>query len=91
MVSLETAYAVVVVALLLFALGLGLRVLTQIAIEGLERQRERTGGDRHPDANEDVNPSPAGTASSDRQVVCPNCDTQNSQEFAYCRHCTEPL
>ena len=91
MVSFGTLYAVVVVALLLFALGLGLRVLKQIAIEGVERQRERTGGDGRPDADEGVSQGPAVTVSGDRQVVCPHCDTRNSQEFAYCRRCAEPL
>ncbi|TKX74634.1 zinc ribbon domain-containing protein [Halorubrum sp. GN11_10-6_MGM] len=93
MVDAGTVYLVATGALLLVALGVGLRALVDIFREARERSRKRRDGDLDryaPDPLYDRDP-PAPNADGEAPSTCPQCGAENASEFTYCRECAAPL
>ena len=95
MVSPDQLYAVIVAGLLLFALGVSLRVLRRIVREGVEREREWQTGemDRYTEDEEydRVTTRALDDAEERMRLTCPECGAENDPEFRYCRRCTASL
>jgi hypothetical protein len=99
MVDIGLLYIAVTGALLLVALGVGIRVLRDIFGEARERRRKRRSGelerytkdeeyDRvHRDPTESADADEDGAAST----PCPHCGADNDAAFDYCRRCASPL
>ncbi|WP_265109780.1 zinc ribbon domain-containing protein [Halosolutus halophilus] len=96
MVAPGQLYAAIVIVLLLFALGVGIRVLTRIFRDGLERQRKRQAGEmeRYTE-DEEYDRGPAALLNEDAagrtRLTCRHCGAENDPAFRYCGHCAEPL
>ncbi|WP_435094931.1 DUF7577 domain-containing protein [Halorubrum sp. N11] len=101
MIDLEPVYLAITGALLLVALGLGLRVLREIVRDGRDRQRRRRAGEIEKytedeefgqgspaDSGDDRGESGVSTASI---ATCPQCGADNESGFNYCRRCVAPL
>jgi len=102
MLDVGTLYFAVSAALLLVALGVGLRVLRGIAREGRERRRRRRAGEvqKHAEDEEHGRDAPAASegdlAGSEFEpaasvATCPQCGADNESGFDYCRRCAAPL
>ncbi|EMA63536.1 zinc ribbon domain-containing protein [Halorubrum kocurii] len=105
MVDPRLVYVAVVGALLLVALGLGVRVLWGIVGDarefrrkrrsgGSESSTERGNGDRSPrDSTESGGNDDAHDAldGATRVSTCPQCGADNDAAFDYCRRCASPL
>ncbi|GAA0549789.1 zinc ribbon domain-containing protein [Halorubrum ejinorense] len=91
MLDAGTVYLVATGAALLFALGLGVRVLVGIFREGRERSRKRRAGETERYTEDPIYdrdpPAPDERSSS----TCPQCGVENESEFTYCRECAAPL
>jgi len=96
MVDPVLLYLAVVGALLLVALGAGIRVLRDIFRDAREIRRKRRSGERErytkDEAYDRVSRDPADdggdTATS---TTCPQCGADNDAAFDYCRRCASPL
>ncbi|WP_144800092.1 zinc ribbon domain-containing protein [Halorubrum depositum] len=106
MIDAGPVYLAVAGALLLVALGLGIRVLRGIVREGRDRRRRRRAGEvekytedeeygRGPPATSDdreaAGPDGYPTDRGDPGATCPQCGAANESEFNYCRRCAAPL
>jgi len=107
MIDIGPVYLAVAGALLLVALGLGLRVLRGIVREGRDRQRRRRageiekymedeefGGEPLADSGDDSGEGrerSESDGSNDPAATCPHCGADNESGFSYCRRCAAPL
>ncbi|EMA60674.1 zinc ribbon domain-containing protein [Halorubrum lipolyticum] len=91
MIDLGAIYLAVTGALLLVALGAGLRVLRGIVREGRDlRRRRRAGEVEKYTEDEEYGPGSADD-SSHSTATCPQCGAANESGFDYCRRCAAPL
>jgi len=96
MVDLGLLYLAVTGALLLVALGVGIRVLRDIVDDAREIRRKRRSGEREPYAEDEeydrVHRDP-DEADDNRttSTTCPQCGADNDVAFDYCRRCASPL
>jgi len=98
MVDLGLLYLAVTGALLLVALGVGVRVLRDIVGDAREIRRKRRSGEREPEAEDEeyeeydrVPRDPDETDGNTTSTTCPQCGADNDAEFDYCRRCASPL
>jgi len=93
MVDFGTVYLIAAGAALLFALGVGLRVLVGIARDGRERSRKWREGeiDRYTEDPVYDRGPPDPDADGETRPICPQCGAENASEFVYCRECAAPL
>ena len=93
MLDVGTVYLLATGALLLVALGVGIRALVGIFREGRERSRRRRDGEIERYTEDPVyerdppDPDADGAAPS----TCPQCGAENAAGFTYCRECAAPL
>ncbi|WP_246998043.1 DUF7577 domain-containing protein [Halosolutus gelatinilyticus] len=96
MVTPGQVYVAIVVLLLFVALGVGIRVLKRIALDGLERRRKWRAEEieRYTEDEEyDRISSETLAKNSDgrTRLLCRRCGAENDPSFSYCRQCVEPL
>ncbi|WP_050032050.1 zinc ribbon domain-containing protein [Halorubrum halophilum] len=107
MIDLWPAYLAVTGALLLVALGVGLRVLRGIVRDARDRQRRRRAGEmeKYTDDEEYGRGPPTGSGDdrgeaegrgdsddpNDSAATCPQCGADNESGFNFCRRCAAPL
>lgn len=93
MLDAGTVYLVATGALLLVALGVGVRALVGIFREGRERSRKRREGeiDRYTEDPVYDRDPPAPDADEETPSTCPQCGAENDAEFTFCRECAAPL
>jgi len=91
-------YLVVAAALLLVGLAVSVPVLLGILTDGVERHRDRRGGEveRYTEDTEYDRGPPAALDGDaevrrERRLRCRNCGAANDRGFRYCRRCAEPL
>ncbi|WP_424013850.1 DUF7577 domain-containing protein [Halorubrum xinjiangense] len=88
-----TVYLVATGALLLVALGVGIRALVAIFREGRERSRKRREGEIEQYTEDPVYDREPADSDADgaAPLTCPQCGTENAAGFVYCRECAAPL
>lgn len=99
MIDAGPVYLAIVGALLLVALGLGLRVLRGIVRDGRDRRRRRRAGEIEKyTEDEEYGRGPPSGSKGDREgggddpaATCPHCGADNESGFDYCRRCAAPL
>jgi len=93
MLDAGTVYLVALGALLLAALGVGVRVLVGIVREGRERSRKQREGELERYSPDPVHEREPSTPDDDRRTpsTCPQCGAENASEFTFCRECAAPL
>ena len=93
MLDAGTAYLLVTGALLLVALGVGVRALVGIFREGRERRRKRRAGEIERYTEDPVyeRGPPDPTTDASAPSICPQCGAENDAEFTFCRECAAPL
>ncbi|CDK40007.1 hypothetical protein DM2_2905 [Halorubrum sp. DM2] len=91
MVDFGTVYLIATGAALLFALGVGLRVLAGVFRDGRERSRKRREGEVERYTEDPVYDRDPPDADAGGQRICPQCGAENASEFVYCSECAAPL
>ncbi|SDG04008.1 hypothetical protein SAMN04488067_11353 [Halorubrum xinjiangense] len=93
MLDVGTIYLVATGALLLVALGVGVRALVAIFREGRERSRRRREGEIERYTEDPVydREPPDPDADETAPSTCPQCGAENDGEFTFCRECAAPL
>lgn len=99
MVDPGLLYVAVTGALLLVALGLGVRVLWDIVGDAREIRRRRRSGELEPYTEDEEydrvtrDPAESGGDRADggTSTTCPQCGAANDAAFDYCRRCASPL
>ncbi|WP_144927270.1 zinc ribbon domain-containing protein [Halorubrum salsamenti] len=96
MIDLGLLYAAITGALLLVALGLGVRVLWGIVGDAREIRHKRRSGELEPYAEDEEydrvlrDPDEVG-GDGEASTTCPQCGAENDGAFDYCRRCASPL
>ncbi|ELZ41526.1 hypothetical protein C463_12632 [Halorubrum californiense DSM 19288] len=93
MFDIGTVYLLATGALLLVALGVGVRTLVAIFREGRERSRNRREGEIERYTEDPVydRDSPDPDTDGAAPTTCPQCGAENNARFTFCRECAAPL